>query len=222
MGSSTWSIAVPNPKKKAYPASGGRALLRFFDGRELPVAAATGRALAAARRKGFEPLDDRELQAKLRVIDEERAWAWLLTALNRRDFSRSEAGERLLRKGFLPESAERAVARAVELRFIDDARYLETFTSQKIAQGWGRQRILRELEERGVDIPPESAWVERHFDPENEEERAQGLLARRSLPAKNAYEKWVRFLVTKGFDFQTAKWAARAELRRRTDDEEGE
>ncbi len=157
----------------------------------------------------------RELQEKVEALDAEQAWTWLLASLNRRDFSRKEALDHLRRKGFGARASEAAVLRAEELRFVNDARYLDTFTSQKVSQGWGRRRIERALSEKGIDVSEVEGWAETYFSPRSELERARVLLARRGTPEKNAFEKWVRFLAGRGFDFGVAKEAARDELRER-------
>lgn len=211
----SWKVELPDHKRKAYPASGGRALLSWADGHSRPIAAATGRALRKAEREGFAPSSSEELQVKLEALDAEQAWSWLLASLNRRDLSHKEAVERLSRKGFGQKAALAAVERAERLRLMGDARYLEVFTRQKVAQGWGRRRIERALEEKGIDARGQEGWADAHFSVESEIERAQALLRRRSLPERNAYEKWVRFLAGRGFDFGVAKEAVRAELRRR-------
>ncbi len=220
MTSFSWSVELPDHKKKVYPASGGRALLSWGEGHSRPLAAATGRALRKAEREGFVASNPDELQAKVEALDEAQAWNWLLASLNRRDFSEKEAQDHLRRKGFGEAASAGAVERAKSLRFMDDARYLEVFTSQKIAQGWGRRRIERALSERGIDVSSQEGWAEVHFSADSERERARALLGRRSIPEKRPLEKWVRFLVGKGFDFSIAKEAARDELRLRGERDE--
>ncbi len=215
----SWKVELPDHKKKFYPASGGRALLSWDEGQSRPIAASTGRALRKAQHEGFEPLDAKELQGRVQALDEEQAWAWLLANLNRRDYSHKEALDRLRAKGFGGDAAKAAVERAEKLRFMDDSRYLDLFTSQKIAKGWGRRRIERALSERGIDASSCEGWAERYFDSDSEWERALVLLERRCIPERNPYEKWVRLLVGRGFDYGIAKEAARETLRRRHEGE---
>lgn len=119
--------------------------------------------------------------------------------VRRRDYSCRELTERLTLDGYESQTVERIVSRACEVGIVDDARYGAAFARSKVLSGWGRLRIERELERRGVDPRLVPGWPEDFLDDEVERERALGLASRRRLTGKNDYQKLVRFLCGRGF-----------------------
>jgi len=113
--------------------------------------------------------------------------------------------KRLQEKGHNKEDAQAVVERFVEVGLVDDARYTEIYIrgAQSSNKGW--QRILRELNKRGIDTellePP----------PEDEElERASAAIERFSVATHKEREKALRRLVTRGFSYGIAKQAIAA------------
>ncbi len=222
MGCLAWDVTLPESTKRRMGAPKPKATLGYGEdergdgfAKSLPVALCVARALIRARDGGFEPEGPGELLDEVSRLEERLSWEWLIKALNRRDLTSKEASDRLRREGFGQRSITVAVTRAQESRFIDDRRYAETFTRQRIDQGWGRRRIERSLRERGIDTDSIDGWVEAHFSSESELERASHALERKCVPLRNPYEKLVRFLVSRGFALSTA----RAAVSKRLDDE---
>ena len=113
--------------------------------------------------------------------------------------------KRLQEKGHNKEDAQAVVERFVEVGLVDDTRYTETYIrgAQSSNKGW--QRILRELNKRGIDTellePP----------PEDEELlRASVAIERFSVATHKEREKALRRLVTRGFSYGIAKQAIAA------------
>ena len=179
---------------------------------KLPVAAA--RLLRS--RDIAVPCDKDEFFAAVRALEVRCAKEVLAAKLDRRDFTRLEAQQRLMRDGFLPDIAEEAVAWACDHRFIDDGRYALFFIESKKRAGWGKRRIERELSARGVEVEGIEGYPEAFFDDDSDAERALKLLERKRVPEVRPYEKLVRFLVGKGFDYRCASEA----VKRRLDPEE--
>lgn len=208
-GGFSWDVELPERTRRAMGAPKPKATLVYGEERRrLPVALSLGRALLRERGAAFDPQSAGELLDAVYEREAALAWEWLVAALNRRDLTCDEARERLRREGYGPRSVDSAVERAVANRFIDDLRYADTFASQRKAMGWGRVRIERELARRGVRVADVEGWSEEHFDREDEAERARAVLARRRIPERNPFEKLVRFLVGRGFDYAVAKAAA--------------
>lgn len=208
-GDFPWDVELPERTRRGMGAPKPQATLVYGEERRrLPVALSLGRVLLRERGTTFDPQSAPELLDAVHEREAALAWEWLVAALNRRDLTRDEARERLRREGYGPGSIDSAVNRAVESRFIDDLRYADTFTRQRKAMGWGRARIERELARRGVRVADVDGWSEAHFDSGDEAERAREVLLRRSVPERNPYEKLVRFLVARGFDYAVAKAAA--------------
>jgi len=77
-------------------------------------------------------------------------WATTLRLLSRRDYSIGELRQRLLVKGFAAEAVDTAVARGIELGYLDDARLIERVSQTLLAQGRAAgPRLVMELRRRG-------------------------------------------------------------------------
>lgn len=204
-----WEIELPQGPGRAMGAPRPKATLVYGEARRrLAIPLALGRSLAGAEGETLRATDEEALLEEVSEREASIAWEWLLKTLNRRDLTAREARDRLRREGYGDRAIAAAVDRAVELGFISDLRYAETFARQRMAAGWGRQRIVRELERRGVDVSRIDGWAEAHFDPEEEALRAREALSRRGVPERDPYGKLVRFLVGRGFDYAVAKAAA--------------
>ena len=133
--------------------------------------------------------------------------------LSRRDYSSSELAERLRRDGYSDVLVEELVTRALECGLVNDARYGAAFARSKVACGWGRVKIERELERRGVPVSSVEGWPEEFFSEDEEREHARLLASRRRVTGKNDYEKTVRFLVGRGYGYALSSEVARDILR---------
>ena len=77
-------------------------------------------------------------------------WAATLRLLSRRDYSIGELRQRLLAKGFAAEAVDVAVARGMELGYLDDVRLIERVSQALLAQGRAAgPRLALELRRRG-------------------------------------------------------------------------
>jgi regulatory protein len=74
-----------------------------------------------------------------------------LSLLSRRDYFQQELADRLRRKKYADDLIEQAVARCIELGYLDDTRLTERFVELRaVSRGWGPLRLVAELERRGV------------------------------------------------------------------------
>jgi regulatory protein len=74
-----------------------------------------------------------------------------LRLLSHRDYFRQELVARLRRKRFADDLIEQAVARCIELGYLDDMRLTERFVELRaVGRGWGPLRLVAELKRRGV------------------------------------------------------------------------
>ena len=136
----------------------------------------------------------------------------LTEMLARRDHAESEIRRKLSSYGFRDIEIEGSISRARELRFLNDDRFASYFIEERVRRGWGRRRIEAELSRRGVDACEVPGYPDAFFTEEGDLERARALLARRRVPEQRAYEKLVRFLVSRGFPFGVAADAVRERL----------
>lgn len=208
---SVWTVTFP-PKGASSGFSGPapKARLRPADGDEgLQVPVAVARAVVkAVREDPSATLGEGGLGRLVAAASTSCCAKRLTSMVDRRDYSSKEAADRLLRAGYPRDVVEDVCSRAQEGRLLDDARFAEAFIRSKAYSGWGRRRIEQELSRRGVDASSVAGWPDEFFEGESEFDRAWGLVSRRSVPAKNPYEKTVRYLVGRGYSYDVAKRCA--------------
>lgn len=137
-------------------------------------------------------------------LERKLCFSTLVDALSRRDHSEAELRSKLAIYGYFPTSIDEAVARAAELHYLDDERFIERFVEERVRRGWGRRKIELELRRKGVDPTSIEGYPERYFSYDDEQERARSALSRKAIPSARAYEKLVRFLVGRGFSYAVA------------------
>lgn len=133
----------------------------------------------------------------------------IASLVNRRDYSVAELREKLVQDGYDRALAESAVGWAQEVRLVDDRRFAESFARAKALSGWGRLRIERELERRGVHVDDWLFADEELFDERAERERAFAIAARRVRGDGSDYARIVRYLTSKGFSYSVSAGVAR-------------
>lgn len=108
------------------------------------------------------------------------AWSAALRLLARRDYAIGELRQRLLAKGYPAEAIEAALARGVELGYLDDVRHIERLSRTLLASGRAAgRRLALELRRRGLpdDLVGEAVAAAR--DDGSEDEALRDLIARR-------------------------------------------
>ncbi|MBE5024637.1 regulatory protein RecX [Olsenella sp. DSM 107455] len=181
----------------------------------LSIPVAVGRRLEAlAKDDSFAPSSRAELLYAVREIARLCAHSRMEDLVGRRDYSRAELTERLLRDGYRSEVVDELVERAVEVGIVDDCRYAAAFARSKVLAGWGRLKIERELSRRGISPSDVPGWPEDFVSAGDERERALSLASRRRLTGRNDYQKLVRFLCSRGFSVGISTSVAREVLDR--------
>lgn len=138
-----------------------------------------------------------------------------ITALsNVRERSRKETRERLARSGFSEEEIQDGIDTALRVGLISDERYARSFIRGKVHAGWGREKIIRRLEECGVDSSVISACQNEFASPEEEYERALHELEKRSCHAADPYASYMRRLLSKGYSHEVSRRAVHDHLSR--------
>jgi len=127
--------------------------------------------------------------------------------LARATLSEAALHERLVAKGYQPETAERTVARCRELGYVSDARLATERARALRSRGSGSLRIAADLAARGVPqaLVARAVAESRAGEPEAD-------WARRALTAaavSRGPRAW-RFLVSRGFDEDVASEVAGA------------
>ncbi len=133
--------------------------------------------------------------------------------LARRDRTVSEVRRHLEGRRVEPATIDQVIAELQEQRYLDDARYAQTFAEDRRSlDGWGPDRIANRLRQLGVAREHiEAALAER--DREDELRAAVELLRRRvRIPPEDdrGRERALGLLVRRGYDFELAHDAIRA------------
>lgn len=84
------------------------------------------------------------------AADEGRARTTALHLLAMREHASAEIREKLLRKGFNAEIADRVIQTLIGSRQLSDSRFTESFVRQHAARGQGPVRIRASLREVGI------------------------------------------------------------------------
>ena len=133
-------------------------------------------------------------------------WPTVLRLLARRDYGTTELQRRLLAKGFDAAAVDRAVARATELGYLDDARYVERLTRSLLESGRAAgPRLTLELRRRGLPDELLTATATAAHAAESEESALRDLIARRfssfnyATADNKARRRVIHFLQRRGF-----------------------
>lgn len=155
------------------------------------------RARASSKHAVKKPVGEKECKAKM------------LKLLSIRDYSISNMRGKLADSGFGEDDIDGAIDFAVESGLMDDSRYAEAYIASKKELGWGRGRIERALDDRGVDCGELEDYPDAFFPQDEELERAKRCLRSHRTSAKNARESHYRYLLSKGFSTYIASRAIR-------------
>ena len=137
----------------------------------------------------------------------------VLRLMNRRDYSRLELEKRLERDGYDSDIITEVLDDLSECGIVSDARFAEIYVRSKISAGWGTDRIVRELDVRGIDVKDLAGWPYDYLDPDLELERAIAAAQKKCLGSRKPnYQQLVRFLVGRGYSCNVARGAAKEVL----------
>jgi regulatory protein len=142
----------------------------------------------------------------------QKAFQLSFAYLNRRERTVGELRLQLEREGVSDHIAEEVVGRLLEDAYLDDSRFALMFVLDKRElEGWGSDRIRRELRARGLDRDLIDTALERHQHEfaagQTELDRALALLRGRfPTPPRDRRERdrALGALIRKGFDSELA------------------
>ena len=128
--------------------------------------------------------------------------------------SSEETLRHLLRKGFEEPIARRVVEQLQTIGMIDDHTFARMFTRDQIRRKAGRNLIRQKLYLKGIDRQTTDGVLNDLIRPEEEQEAARMLAARRLVLAKRSLgsldpekrkKRMYDFLIRKGFSFEIAQ-----------------
>lgn len=137
-----------------------------------------------------------------------------LGLLARREQSRRELQRKLARVGYAVEEADAALDRLGAQHYQDDTRFAEMLLRQRVAQGYGPQRIRVELRTHGLG----DGAIRQLLDAAEVDWQASALAQLRrhygNRPPADHLEqgKRAQFLLRRGFAAATVRYATHAEV----------
>ena len=207
-----WEVVVPDKAG----ASRGHRSARIVPACEDGLVSAVSVPLAVGKRvaKALSQIPGRALdpEALAELVARETASCArekVAALVNRRDYSERELAGKLLDGGFDKRTADSTVAWAAEIGLVDDQRFAASFARAKALSGWGRQKIERELERRGVSLDDGLDDDDGLLDEEAELERARALAARRARGERSDFPRIVRLLSSRGYSYDVCLRVAR-------------
>ncbi len=140
------------------------------------------------------------------TADRSDPWPTALRLLTGRDYSRARLRQRLLDKGFDPDSIDKTLQRCLEFGYLDDARYALNRATSLMVQGRAvGPRILADLRQHGIAEELACQALDQARAAHDEGEMLRLLLERRfpafdynSAPAKER-RRVIHFLQRRGF-----------------------
>ena len=122
--------------------------------------------------------------------------------LEGRALTSGELRRKLAQRGFVADAIDAAIERCVDALLIDDAAYAHTFVRQRLARGYGDQRIRHDLAQRGIDVSLTNEALFSEARGVSAEDACMTLLERRfsadALHDVKARAKAFRYLVSRG------------------------
>jgi len=117
---------------------------------------------------------------KVRRLEAEALLDYALRALAGRAHSRSELREKLRRRAERSEDVDAVLLRLKEYGYLDDRRFAAEYASRRLdSQGFGRARVLRDLQQKKITRGVAEQAVREAFRDTNETELAENFLRRK-------------------------------------------
>ena len=207
----TWSVDVPK-NNVALGRKRPRARLSIGESETIEIPKAVAKRLSRLEGENAVFRSRAELLFRLRELSRACAHDRMEELVNHREYSAFELTRKLLDDGYPSSIAQEIVGRAQEVGIVSDERFCACFVRSKVSAGWGSQRILRELERRGIERDVIESIDGLLPNPEDELERAFGIASGRRLTGRDDYRKTVRHLVSRGFSLSVASSVARRVL----------
>ena len=113
-------------------------------------------------------------------LDANGLWDYALRALSQRSHSAAEIRQKLSRRAESPQLVSATIAKLQEYSLIDDRKFSQTFATARLEnQGFGRNRVLRDLRAKRVSSNTAQEAVASVFAETDEAELIQQFLTRR-------------------------------------------
>lgn len=119
--------------------------------------------------------------------------------------------KKIINTHYSRDDAEKIINKLKEDQLIDDEKFIDLFVKDRTAlKPKGKKLLIKELKQKGIS----DELIEKYFSENiiDEEKLALKTLSQRwprlkNLEEKKRFEKSARFLLSRGFDYQTTKKA---------------
>jgi regulatory protein len=158
-------------------------------------------------------IETAELGSLIDAAEPVRARERALRLLAYRDRASEELRARLVQDGYAPDVAEAVVADLLRVGLLDDTRFADSMVRVlATVRGYGRTRVLRELQARGIDPPTAATALADGLS--EDDEAASALRLARTFAARPGVDvsRLAARLARKGFRPALALRAAREAL----------
>ncbi len=119
-------------------------------------------------------------RGKSKKLNAEALWEYALSALGRQAQSAGQIRQKLNRRAETPSDVAGVLSKLREYNLVNDQKFSETFATSRLQnQGFGRFRVLRELQTKQVAGGIAKEAVEKTFAETDEPELVQRFLARK-------------------------------------------
>ena len=182
----------------------GKRCVAIVDGEKLKI------SLEAGRKSSFKegPMEDEKFEEFKKFNDFCLCKQYLLEMSSRRAWTVVGARANLTAKGYSPESIEKSIAIAIEYGYLDDEKYAAEYVQDRYERT-GESRLRKELKRRGIADTVVSSVLEK-ANLGDEYPRAKALGEKRTaerargIRTPKAKERVLRFLIWRGFEYETA------------------
>lgn len=165
-------------------------------------------------------VDDEKLHEIIDFCEEAKAYDYALRLLSIKDYSEAQLKKKLKEYYYSEATINRILEKMKFYGMINDERYAEKYIHDSLnIKKVGRRKIAFDLKSKGI---PDSITKEMDIDEETEFENA-AFLAEKKLKSlkkdEKQKEKLYRYLISKGFDYDTANRAVSNILKDRESDD---
>jgi regulatory protein len=125
---------------------------------------------------------------KVSTLDEAALWEYALRVLGRRAHSAAEIQQKLIQRAASPADVPLIMSKLKEYGFADDQKFSEVFSSSRLSnEGFGKLRVMRDLQTKRVSRKVAEAAIEKTFAGTSEEQLVDQFLARK-YRSRNLYD----------------------------------
>ncbi len=134
-----------------------------------------------------------------------------LKLLEKKDYTRRQIKDKLIKKGFPNDIIDKIVSWLEEKKFIDDKRFAENLVFFKEKKGYGKRRIIKDLFLRGIGEDTIQDVVKK-IDFSKQVEKAKKVLWKKEKTIKIDNEmllkkKLFQYLLQRGFEWEVVEEA---------------